>query len=142
MPWRTADAINEDLAEDKYFAAATLKSVADIRKHATSAKVELLTSLLRLVRVLNNYCHLLDVLFGPYCPNLVHVISIQDGLETHEADLEARLTGTLIVHLMWQIHHNARQFFLCARAGMRGSGSPIRHWTTRFDSWLIIAPSS
>ncbi len=61
-----ADAINEDLAEDKYFAASTLKSVADIRKHATSAKVEFPTSLLGLVRVLNNYCHLLDVLFGPY----------------------------------------------------------------------------
>ena len=99
MLWQTADAINDDLVKDKYFATATLKSVADIRKHATSTKVELLTSL-GLVWVLNNYCHLLDVLFGPYCPHLVHIISIQDGLQTHKADLEARLTGTLIVHLM------------------------------------------
>ena len=101
VSWRMADAINEDLAEDEYFAASTLKSVADIRKHATSTKVELLTSLLGLVWVLNNYCHLLDVLFGPYCPHLVHVISIGDALETHKAGLEAWLTGTLIVHLMW-----------------------------------------
>ena len=64
--WQTADAINDDLVKDKYFATVTLKSVADIRKHATSTKVELLTSL-GLVWVLNNYCHLLDVLFGPYC---------------------------------------------------------------------------
>ena len=101
VPWQTANAINEDLDEDEYFAAATLKSVVNIRKHATSAKVELPTSLLGLVQVLNNYCHLLDVLFGPYCPHLVHVISIGDALETHKAGLEAWLTGTLIVHLMW-----------------------------------------
>ena len=77
--WRTAEAINEDLAEGKYFEVATLKSVADIRKHATSAKVELPISLQGVVRVLNNYCRLLDVLFGPDCPHLTHVISIRDG---------------------------------------------------------------
>ena len=68
VPWRTTDAINKDLAQDKYVAAATLKSVVDIRKHATSTKVKLLTSLLGLVWVLNNYCHLLDVLFSPNAP--------------------------------------------------------------------------
>jgi hypothetical protein len=31
VPWCTAEAINEGLAEDEYFEAATLKSVADIR---------------------------------------------------------------------------------------------------------------
>ena len=36
-PWCTAEEINKDLAEDKYFEAATLKSVADIKKHVTSA---------------------------------------------------------------------------------------------------------
>jgi hypothetical protein len=88
VPWRTAKAMNEDLAEDEYFEAATLKSVADIWKHVTGAKVELPTSLQGVVRVLNNYCRLLDVLFGPDCPHLMHVISLQDGLETHEAELE------------------------------------------------------
>ena len=109
MPWRTAKAVNEDLAEDKYFKAATLKSVADIRKHVTSAKVELPTSLQGVVRVLNNYCRLLNVLFGPDCPHLTHVISIRDGLESHEAELESHLTGVLILHLMWRVHHDARQ---------------------------------
>ena len=37
--------MNKDLAKDEYFEAATLKSVADIQKHVTSAKVELPTSL-------------------------------------------------------------------------------------------------
>jgi hypothetical protein len=76
VPWRTAEAINEDLAEDEYFEAATLKSVADIRKHVTSAKVELPTSLQGVVWVLNNYCRLLDVLFGPECPHLTNVMAI------------------------------------------------------------------
>ena len=124
VPWRTAEAINEDLAEDKYFKAATLKSVTDIRKHVTSAKVELPTSLQGLVRVLNNYCRLLDVLFGPDCPHLTHVISIRDGLETHEAELESRLTGVLILHLMWRVHHDARQFFLACERWEDGEQLP------------------
>ncbi len=37
----------------------------------------------------------------------VHVLAIRDALETHEADLESRLTPTLILHLMWQIHQDA-----------------------------------
>jgi hypothetical protein len=40
------------------------------------------------VWVLNNYCWLLDVLFGPDSPHLVHIISIQDALDAHEAELE------------------------------------------------------
>jgi hypothetical protein len=79
VPWHTADVINKDLAEDEYFEAAMLKSVADIKKHATSAKVELSTSLQGVVRVLNNYCRLLDVLFGPNCPHLEHIMSIRDA---------------------------------------------------------------
>jgi hypothetical protein len=77
VPWRMTKAINKDLAKDKYFEAATLKSVADIRKHITGANFDLLTSLRGLVRVLNNYCRLLEVLFGPNCPQLAHVISIR-----------------------------------------------------------------
>jgi hypothetical protein len=112
VPWCTAEAINEDLGEDKYFEAATLKSVADIRKHLTSTKVELPTSLQGVVRVLNNYCRLLDVLVGPECPHLTNVMAIRDALKTHEAELESRLTSVLILHLMWHIHYDARQFFL------------------------------
>ncbi len=74
VPWRMANAINEDLAKDEYFKSAMLKSVADIQKHVTSAKVELPTSLQGVVRVLNNYCWLLDELFGPNCPHLAHVM--------------------------------------------------------------------
>jgi len=122
--WRTAEAINEDLAEDEYFEAATLKSVADIRKHVTSAKVELPASLQGVVRVINNYCRVLEVLFGPDCPHLTHVSAIQDGLETHEAELESRLTGVLILHLMWRVHHDARQFFLACERWEDGERLP------------------
>ncbi len=69
VPWHTAKAINKDLAEDKYFEAAMLKSVADIPKHVIGAKVELLTFLRGLVWVLNNYCHLLEECFSaPIAP--------------------------------------------------------------------------
>jgi hypothetical protein len=122
--WRTVEAINEDLAEDEYFEAATLKSVADIQKHVTSAKVELPTSLQGTVQVLNNYCRVLDVLFGPDCLHLTHVSDIQDRLETHEVELESRLTGVLILHLMWRVHHDARQFFLACERWEDGEQLP------------------
>jgi hypothetical protein len=112
------------LAEDEYFEASTLKSVADVKRHVTSAKVELPTSLLGLVRVLNNYCRLLDELFGPECHHLEHVLAIRDALETHEADLESRLTSTLILHLMWRIHQDARQFFLACKGWDEGESLP------------------
>ena len=124
VPWRAVEAINKDLAEDDYFEAVTLKSVADIRKHVTSAKVELPTSLQGVVRVLNNYCRLLDMLFGPDCLHLTHVISIRDGLETHKAELESRLTGVLILHLKWRVHHDARQFFLACEQWEDGEQLP------------------
>jgi hypothetical protein len=124
VPWRTAEAINEDLAEDEYFEASTQKLVADIGKHVTSAKVELPTSLQGVVRVLNNYCCLLDVLFGSDCPHLTNVMAIRDALETHEAELEARLTSVLILHLMWRIHHDARQFFLACKGWGDGEWLP------------------
>ncbi len=42
----------------------------------------------------------------------MHVQAIRDGLENQETDLEAKITQTLCLHLMWRIHHEARQFFM------------------------------
>jgi hypothetical protein len=53
-PWRTADANNSDLAEDHYFHKATLKSPADIKRHAMGAKFEPPQSLHGLVCMLMN----------------------------------------------------------------------------------------
>jgi hypothetical protein len=76
------------------------------------------------VRVINNYCHLLEVLFGPNCPHLLHVGFIRGALETHEANLESRLTGSLILHLMWRLHYDARQFFLTCKSWDDGESLP------------------
>ncbi len=99
--------MNEDTAKEGYFDQATLKSPADIHKHATSAKVELSRTHLGMVRVLNNYTELLEVLFGDDCDHLVHVQAIRDGLEDKKMDLEAKIAKTLCLHLMWRIHHDA-----------------------------------
>jgi hypothetical protein len=123
-PRRTADAINKDLAKNKYFEAATRKLVSDIWKHVTSAKVELPTSLQGVVRVLNNYCRLLDVLFGPNCPHLANVILIRDALKAHESEHKSRLSSVLILQLMWQIHHDARQFFIACEGWDDGEQLP------------------
>ncbi len=112
----------------------TLKSPADIRKHATNAKVELPTTHLGLVCVLNNYTRLLEVLFGDDCDHLVHVRAIRDGLEDNETDLESNITQSLCLHLLWRIHHDARQFFMAFESWEDGEilprsqlGLTVRH---------------
>jgi hypothetical protein len=123
-PWRTAEAMNKDMAEDQYFAESRVKLVDDIRKHVTGAKVELPTLLLGVVRVLNNYLRVLEVLFGDQCPHLRMVMEIWDGLEEKEFDLESRLTQPLILYLMWRIHYNTRQFFAACERWEIGESLP------------------
>jgi hypothetical protein len=66
----------------------------------------------------------LEVLFGVECDHLVHVRAIRDGLEDHETDLEAKITQTLCLHLMWRIHHDARQFFMACKSWEDGEILP------------------
>jgi hypothetical protein len=104
--------------------ASTLKSVADVRKHVTGSKVELPSDLLGLVRMFNNYCLLLEMLFGPSCPHLVQVRALRDGLEDNETDLELRMTTVLCLQLLWRTHQDARQFFLACERWEPGDALP------------------
>lgn len=116
VPWRTADAINEALADDRYFDEATLKTPEDIRKHVMAGAFEAPTSLQGLTRILSNYTRLLEVLFDAECPHLGYVVQLRDGLILHERVLESSITPTLMIQLLWKIHQDARQFFtLCER---------------------------
>ncbi len=110
--WKTQDTRNDEEEEEQCYNLSTLKSVADVRKHVSSGKVELPATLLGLSRLFNNYCHLLEVLFGPNCPHLLHTKGIRDALDDNEADLETRITIKLCLHLLWRVQHDARQFFL------------------------------
>jgi hypothetical protein len=114
-PWRLVEAMNKDMAKEAYFKQAMLKSPVDICKHVMSAKVELPTSHLGLVRVFNNYVHLLEVMFGDDCNHLTYVRTIRDGLKEHETDLKSRITWPIYLHLVWRVHHDARQFFLACK---------------------------
>ncbi len=99
-PWRLFEQMNDDAAKESYFEASTVKSVADIQKHVAGAKVEPPTTFVGLIRVLNNYSCLVEVLFGAECDHLAKVLAIRGRLEDHETDLETRLTPTLILHLL------------------------------------------
>jgi hypothetical protein len=100
VPWQSVEAMNEDAAEEEYFKASMLKSVADIWKHINSGKVELPTTLRSLTRMFNNYSRLLEVLFGPNCSHLVHACRIRDMLDEHEVDLESKIMPQLCLHLL------------------------------------------
>ena len=108
----------------------------------TGTKVELPSTFQGLLRVFNNYAWLLEVLFGAECDHLTMVLAIRDGLERHETDLELRLTTVLILHLMWQVHHDARQVLWRAKRGSRGSPSPARRWASRSNNLSTTAQSS
>jgi hypothetical protein len=43
--WKSAEAVNEALADERYFHKATLKSPVDIKKHVTAGTFEAPTSL-------------------------------------------------------------------------------------------------
>ncbi len=111
VPWRTEDAVNIDMAEERFFDEATLKLPADIKKHATGAKFEPPKTLQGLGRVLTNYVRLLEVLFGDHCPHMLWVQRLRDRLDDHERILETQITPTLIIHLLWKVHQDSRQFF-------------------------------
>jgi hypothetical protein len=116
VPWRSAEAINDALADDRYFNEATFKTPDDIRKHVMAGAFEAPKTLQDLTRVFNNYSRLLEVLFGPDCPHLTCVLQLRDGLIDHERILEGSVTPTLMIHLLWKVHQDARQFFtLCER---------------------------
>jgi hypothetical protein len=100
-PWRTADVDNSELAEDRYFHKAMLKSPADIKQHATGAKFDPPQSLQGLIQVPTNYVRLLKVLFGNWCPHMQWVLQLQDALDSHERLLENRITPVLMINLLW-----------------------------------------
>jgi hypothetical protein len=111
VPWKLADAINEALANKRYFDEATLKSPADIKKHVTSGTFKAPTNLQGLTRVLMNYICLLEVMFESDCPHLINVIQLWDGLVRHERVLESSITPPLMINLLWEVHQDSRQFF-------------------------------
>jgi hypothetical protein len=128
-PWRTADVNNNDLADDRYFNEATLKSPADIKRHATGAKFAPPQSLQELVRVLTNYVRLLEIMFGDRCPHMQWVLRLRDALDSHERLLENRITPALMINLLWKVHQDSHQFFV--RCERWEDGEPIPRSTLR-----------
>ena len=111
VPWRSHESMTEEALEEDCYQQSTHKTTADVRKHTAGTRVEIPSDLLGLSRLCNNYCKLLEVLFGHHCPHLVQVAALRAGLELHEHDLELKITKSLCLHLLWRIHFDARQFF-------------------------------
>ncbi len=111
VPWKLADAVNEALANKRYFDEATLKSPTDIKKHITSGTFEVPTNLQGLTCVLTNYIRLLEVMFESDCPHLINVIQLRDVLVQHERVLESSITPPLMINILWKVHQDSRKFF-------------------------------
>jgi hypothetical protein len=86
-PWRLAEAVNSDMAHERYFQEATPKSPADVKKFATGAKFDPPQTLHGLTKIFTNYIRLLGVLFGNQCHHLHWVLQLKDGLDQHERSL-------------------------------------------------------
>jgi len=128
-PWRTADANNNDLADDRYFNKATLKSPADIKRHATGAKFEPPQSVQGLVCVLTIYVCPLEVMIGDWCHHMQWSLQLRGALDSHERLIENRITPILMINLLWKVHQDSRQFFVgCERWE---DGEPLPRSTLR-----------
>jgi hypothetical protein len=92
-----------------------------------SGSFEAPTTLQGLTRVLNNYSRLLEVLFGSDCPHLDYVVQLRDGLIQHERVLEGSITQTLMIHLLWKVHQDARHFFTLCERWEVGENLPRSH---------------
>ncbi len=64
------------------------------------------------------------MLFGHSCRHLIQITAIKDRLELHEHDLEMKITKPLCLHLLWQIHFDARQFFTVCERWVAGNPIP------------------
>ncbi len=127
MPWHTAEANNSNLAEDRYFREAMLKSPADIKRHATGPKFNPPQSLQGLLQVLTNYVRLLEVLFGDWCPHMQWVLQLRDALDSHERLLENWITPVVMINLLLKVHQDSRQFFAGCERWEEGEPFP---WST------------
>jgi hypothetical protein len=121
-----------DLAEDRCFHKAALKSPADIKRHTTGAKFEPPQSLQGLVRMLMNYVCLLKVLFGDWCPHMQWVLQLRDALDSHKMLLENQITPVLMINLLWKVHQDSRQFFAGCERWEEGEPFP---WSTL---WAMV----
>jgi hypothetical protein len=136
VPWKTQDAMNKEEEEEQCYNSSTLKTVVVVKKHVSGGKVEPPATLLGLIRLFNNYCHLLNVLFGPHCPHLVYTRDIWNTLDDNEADLETRITQKLCLHLLWQVHHDTRQFFLSCEGWSSPAPAPRSNLAATV-TWLV-----
>jgi hypothetical protein len=109
--WLSAEAVNSNLAEERYYQESTLKTTAGARKRESSSWFEPPTSLQGLVRVLTNYIRLVEVLFRNRCAHLLCVVQIRDGLDYQERLLENKVTPALMISVLWRVHQDAWQFF-------------------------------
>ena len=101
-----------------------------------SGSFEAPTTLQGLTFVLNNYSRLLEVLFGSDCPHLDYVVQLRDGLIQHERVLEGSITPTLMIHLLWKVHQDARQFFTLCERWEVGESLPRSHLGKPFNDLL------
>jgi hypothetical protein len=54
-------------------------------------------------------------------------VQLRDGLVEHERALENSITPTLMIHLLWKIHQDARQFFTMCERWEVGESLPSSH---------------
>jgi hypothetical protein len=123
VPPLSHEAAREDSLDYQAFEAATHKTQEESRKQMQGQRVTPPKDLREVIRYLNNYVVLLEVIAGSECPHLLMVVRLRTCLDKDEEKLEGALTDHLLLTILWRVHEDARQF--CHHCEMWNRGEPL-----------------
>jgi hypothetical protein len=124
VPQLSQKQAHEDTLERQSFEEATHRSQADNKKYLAGQRFLPPTSLVGVLRNLNNYICWTESMFGGDCPHLLMVVRLRDALDDNEDALEVALCRYLRMSILWKVHEDARQFFDACEKWSRGEPMP------------------
>jgi hypothetical protein len=124
VPQLSQKQAHEDTLERQSFEEATHRSQADNKKYLAGQRFLPPTSLVGVLRNLNNYICWTESMFGGDCPHLLMVVRLRDALDDNEDALEVALCRYLRMSILWKVHEDSRQFFDACEKWSRGEPMP------------------
>ena len=123
VPPLSKEKAREKSLEQEAFEAATLRTQDETRKQMQGDKVNPPEDLREVIRYLNNYIVLLEVIAGSECPHLLLVLRLRNCLDEEEERFERALDKHKLLTILWRVHEDARQF--CQRCERWSRGQPL-----------------
>ena len=120
VPPLSQERARENSLDHQAFEAATHKTQDETRKQMQGEKMTPPKDLKEVIRYMNNYIVLLEVIAGSDCPHLLLVLRLRNCLDREAARFEQTLDQKRLLTILWRVHEDARQFCLRCERWSRG----------------------